>query len=321
MLVKSPSCLPKFTRWCTAAVVCLLLLNACKKEYPDYPYNDIKQFVIKNVNGADLKAAFNNNDIILYWPPFVNVPDSITPQITVAERAAIHPASGTKVPFNETTVYTVTAQDGSIRTYKLVVATNQPPLAVKYVQEPMKLGAEFEISGEYFIPDTNQTKLYLVSGDKKVFQLYGNSFNVFNHGRISTIIPLSDQLDTVLYSVQLVSGVRSITKGPFKMNRPDLVVQLAPGTTNVKVGGSIEFTVPPAVLKFHPLTNIESAQIMTTSFELFTVQSQLSGSSIRVTLPAALTAGMGIYSVSFLNAQGEPVVTWEDYLQPLPIIE
>src|SRR5690606_12490916 len=107
------------------AALCLALLG-CTKKQPDYPYTDLLQFSVQDAAGQPLKGVVENNEIILYWPPHQMVPDSITANITIAERASISPASGTKVPFDAQTVFTVTAQDGSQQSYRLKPVIIQP---------------------------------------------------------------------------------------------------------------------------------------------------------------------------------------------------
>ena len=65
----------------------MVLFTSCKKQYTDYSYSNLVSFSLKGNDGETLKGAITAQDITIYWPPFTKVPDSIIPQITVAERA------------------------------------------------------------------------------------------------------------------------------------------------------------------------------------------------------------------------------------------
>lgn len=71
----------------------IVLFTSCKKQYTDYSYSNLVSFSLKGNDGEILKGAITAQDITVYWPPFTKVPDSIIPQITIAERASISPAS------------------------------------------------------------------------------------------------------------------------------------------------------------------------------------------------------------------------------------
>jgi len=152
----------------------LFAASSCKKEYPSLPYTEIVSFSIKDNNGAVLKAAIVNNEITLYWPPEQTVPETITPVITLSDKATILPASGTTVAFNENTTFTVTAEDGTTVNYKLVPTINytKPYISTitsltTYKEKVYKIqNQRFIINGDYFNPDATATKVFLVSADK-----------------------------------------------------------------------------------------------------------------------------------------------------------
>jgi hypothetical protein len=127
-------------------------LSACKKEYPALPYNDIEQFTIKDAAGNDIKASIDGTDIIVYFPPFQTVPDSISPAITVSGGATVQPASGTKVPYKNGTIFEVKAADGSTKTFRLKVLVNQPAPSIEVGDTQLDYG--LTIAGEYLLPDT-----------------------------------------------------------------------------------------------------------------------------------------------------------------------
>jgi len=189
-----------------------LLFQSCKKEYTKYPYNNIEQFIVTDPSGNQLKAVIGeDNTILLYWTPFETVPDSITPVITLSKQATISPASGVKVAFKEGIMYTVTAQDGSKSTYTLKPAINTPAPAFSVTNSSLSLGDILILNGEYMIPDTTRTKLYLTDKNNKDIQL--NNFSQFYSTTIHVAIPLT--VDTGSYHVKLVSGTNTIIHGPY----------------------------------------------------------------------------------------------------------
>lgn len=201
-------------------IATLFIFSACKKEYADYSYSNILSFSIKNTDGTSSKAAITAHEITLYWPPFQTVPDSITPNIQLAERATISPASGTKVAFKETTKFTVTAQNGSKTVYTLNPSINQP---IPYITEISKFfsydfngtkvffpNAELQISGDYFVADSLLTNVYLtVEGSKDInVPYYYVSTSGIGAGEVSEMIKTG-----VPFKVKVVTGSRTILSG------------------------------------------------------------------------------------------------------------
>jgi len=187
-----------------------LLLFSCKKEYPDYPYAELKQFIIKDAKGAELKAVIKGEDIMVYWSPMQDVPDSVSPLTTVSERASIFPVSGKKVAFKDGTTYIVTAQNGTIKQYKLKLTLNQvkPQLIVG---TSASVGAYFNIGGDFFIPDTAKTKVFLIDSKGTDRQLT----NLLSISPINIAFYLPE-LEEGSYKVKLVSGIHTIiAKDPF----------------------------------------------------------------------------------------------------------
>lgn len=152
-------------------IIPLLVFNACKKEYPNLPYTDILNFSVKDANGETLKAAVENGQIIIYWPPGQAVPATITPQFTIADKATSSPANGITVPFSNNTSYTVTAENGTKATFKLRIVMNTPiPLLDgvygvltfndKAFMTPLD---QISIVGDYFDATPGNTKVILVN--------------------------------------------------------------------------------------------------------------------------------------------------------------
>ena len=198
----------------------VLLFTSCKKQYTDYSYSNLVSFSIKGSDGETLKGAISAQDITIYWPPFTKVPDSIIPQITVADRASISPASGKKVPFAETTKFTVTAQDGSKTVYTLKPVINQPipyisgfSPAYSHNNNGVRVfypDTELDFEGDYFLADSQATKVYLeVEGGQEIPM----KISTLAKTRIISEV-LSEKLKKGTYfKVKVVSGSRTIYSG------------------------------------------------------------------------------------------------------------
>ena len=148
----------------------LLLHVSCDKkefEYGKEPYNVIESFKIKGYGTIDsIQAVIAGDSILIYWDVAVEQPATITPTIVIPATATLTPASGEAVAFSEETEYTVTAEDGTIRTYRLKPKINQPiPVITKvptaFEWNPAKTQT-IRIAGEYFLEggDTSAIKVY-----------------------------------------------------------------------------------------------------------------------------------------------------------------
>lgn len=205
----------------TLLIISILLFTVgCKKEYAEYPYSDLISFTVKDNVGTALKGAVTNTDITLYWPPFQTVPDSISPVIIISENATVSPASGTKVPFKETTHFTVTAENGTKTVYTLKPTVNQPipyitsmSPSYSYLFNDVTVfipGINLSLQGNYFVPDTTLTKVYLSTEGGKTISL---PILQATESSIGTG-PLSDYITTGTYfTVKVVTGARTVTSG------------------------------------------------------------------------------------------------------------
>jgi len=146
-------------------------MYGCRKEivYTEYPYNAVEQFSITDTKGNELKAVLRGDSIIIHWPPHQDVPERIKPtRITLSDRATISPAADEEVPFSKETSYTVTAEDGAKRTYRLYPHINQPELIIGLQYDSnrylfsSKTGTTLRLEGEYIIPDAERTQVILI---------------------------------------------------------------------------------------------------------------------------------------------------------------
>jgi len=248
----------KYLFYFPVLIVIIFLSTSCRKEYVDYPYNDIEQFTITDELGNQLKAAISGDSIKVYWPPFQTKPDSIMPVITLSEKANISPASGVQVSFTEDTKYTVTAQNGTTRTFILSPMINQPaPVFEVQNTDLLAMGSTMRLTGQYFLPDTNQTKLFLIDANKKEVLLSINE-DTFSSILIDAQIPMDGSIDTGFYQVKLVSGLNTKIQGSYHIAPPAVSELPVTYTFNeegksLKKGSEISFaySMPPIGLKYY----------------------------------------------------------------------
>lgn len=150
----------------------ILLSYSCSKtEYKvtERPYNEIKKFAIAGYGNQDsIKGVITDNEILVYWNSDNQRPTHVRPHISISQAASISPLSDAEVEFSENTVYTVTAEDGSVRTYTLRPVIQQPiPLlhslyVGKNATDLTWVDTEtFHLRGEYFLAAGNQAiKVY-----------------------------------------------------------------------------------------------------------------------------------------------------------------
>lgn len=200
-------------------IVLVLALNACKKEYIEFPYNKIEDFSLTATDGSTMNASIVNQDIMVYWAPFQSIPDSIKPAIIISERATISPASGTKVPFKEGVTYTVTSQDGSVSTYTLKPIFNQPDFTAFTLSGSglynttniFRQTSTIVISTtDYFISDTSKTHVYLEATTGKTYQM---PIITITSTTITSPVITADNFPALgtEFKVKVVTGIKSLT--------------------------------------------------------------------------------------------------------------
>ncbi len=215
---------------------------SCKTEYPSLPYNDIESFSIQDADGKTLSASIVDDQIILYWPPLVDQPESITPTIKVSELATITPASGTAIQLqsDKPITYTVRAQDGSSKNYTLVFRYNQPLVQVSlnllnnqyYLYLP---GTNpISLKGENIIPDETQTKAYLVDKDDNETLLSFGQLTAF-----AITLNRPDDLKPGTYKIKVISGRYTVITDSFDVFLPQLNLLITSGSYTVKKGENL----------------------------------------------------------------------------------
>ena len=193
-----------------------LFLGACSKteyEYEKEPYKEIESFVLPGYSGDSIHAVIHNGEIIVYWAAEATLPSTINPSIAVSPNAIISPASGTEVAFNEETVYTVTAADGSTQTYRLKPVINQAIPKISKIT-PTSLAwisnTKVTVSGEYFLAgDTSNVHVYaqrLRDGFEFDLDIDRTQLSMTN---ITASLPkYTTQLDTGLHKIWVKIGDR-----------------------------------------------------------------------------------------------------------------
>ncbi|WP_126972704.1 hypothetical protein [Gynurincola endophyticus] len=146
------------------------VLFSCKKEDAKIPYTEVVNFTV-DVEGEAVKAAVDNDKIILYWPLEKDIPETISPVINVSKNATISPASGATISTTETVVYTVTSETGAVRKYTLYIPNNKVKPYIKswdgltlyngkaFIVE----GNQINIRGDYFSTKENGSRVFITN--------------------------------------------------------------------------------------------------------------------------------------------------------------
>lgn len=285
-------------------------ISSCKKEYPDYPYNEITSFEVKIDEENILKAALEGNEIILYWPPFQTIPDSIAPEISVSDRAKISPASGEKVPFTDGFTYNVTAQDGSTKSFKLKISANIPDPGF-YFNNPATNGVYTVryndlfpyIKGNYILPDTANTKVFI--SNSKLGEINMTPF-ITSLAQIQLVFSVPTSIDTGLYKIKVVSG--KVVFEPEErlyvyFHEPNITW---PYTTQLKAGGTLTLNTSIGVEASGPtkITRVRlRSQVDDSMHELNVLQVEQGKLTLEIptTFPAGTYNGIEFTSPAFPN--------------------
>ncbi|MFT3824980.1 MAG: hypothetical protein QM731_13740 [Chitinophagaceae bacterium] len=204
-----------------AALFITSVTSSCKKEYIDKyniipgdtvtvsGYTYISSFTVHEFSAdTALKATIKSDSIIVYWPSYKKMPDTIKPEILLPEKTAIAPASGTGVPFVTGTKFTVTAQSGSKKIYTLAVDFRQPkPSFTIYSSNQLLIGSKCTLPGDWWLTDTAKTRIYLVSADTK--QEYLMELVELSGAGASFYVP-ANVPTTGKYDIKVINGIYTI---------------------------------------------------------------------------------------------------------------
>jgi hypothetical protein len=302
-----------------------LAFTACKKETESMPYADIEQFIIKDASGADLKGVINGTEVVLYWPPYNDVPANITPQITVSTAAKVSPASGESVAFKDGALFTVTAQNGVKKLYTLKTVVNEPTPVVEDIGTNffLTMGGTLNMFGTYLVgKDSSATKIYVIDKEKKETELDNTTATVFTAGRIMIPFPLKVGVDTGYYQVKFVIGKFSYTmKDKVYLNPPTTmsVMEPAAGET-MKKGQLFTFKIHEMMAKYWKGGDITSVRIYATNASITTLATDVvfTPTSITFRVPADISFDVSP-RVRFYNAAGTMVAQFFNSVRPISI--
>lgn len=208
------------------ATTCIAL--SCKKteyQYEKRPYNDIRQFVVIGPNGDSTKSFISGDSITIYWSPDVALPASISPRIVIDDKATISPASGATVAFNKSTVYTVTAEDGSVKTYHLnpIVSLPFPSISNNSGTAAWLLTTQLGLLGEHFLTGVTvaEVKVYMQRAkDGFEVPLTTVANRTSNYSVTVNMPEFSAEQDTGLHKIYVQSGNRVSEPANYRFTTP-----------------------------------------------------------------------------------------------------
>lgn len=160
--------------------------------------------------------------------------DYLTPKISLPEYANIDPPVGEPQDFTEPVTYTVTAENGARRTYKVQI--NEPEIQDifgGYNSQTFYVGAEANIRGRFLMNEGETSELYLSDGTEK-YELEQVEFN-FSYSDTDTGIEyynahftIPDDIPTNIYQVVLEKRGYKVTLDGF-----DVLAENAPEPQSV----------------------------------------------------------------------------------------
>ncbi|MGC4232643.1 MAG: hypothetical protein QM594_06645 [Niabella sp.] len=191
----------------------------CKKEYEQTPYNytNILSFAYTDGEGQLQKAAVKGDSIIVYWPEYMNPPATVTTQIVVAEKATVSPASGQPLELVTGAPVTVTAQDGTAKTYYLKILQNLPPILITGGGGLSTVRGDTSgswINGNNAVrniyPDAPDTKFYAVKEDGSEYEIGFRILPSDGTGRNFLHTYVGFDIDVNSYKLKIVNAGRTV---------------------------------------------------------------------------------------------------------------
>lgn len=192
----------------------------CKKEYVDKYYllpgdttyvNGYTNIIAFQVNefskDTTLQAVITHDSIVLYWPWYRDLPDSIRPAITLPAKAVVEPLSGRVIAAKDGQAYTVTSEAGSKMIYKFYIDRRQPkPVVAGAGNEFMWIGANNTLTARWLLPDTSKTKVTLTALDGQ----HTYAVVMLNASTTQANFAIRSDVPPGKYDVNLVCGAYSI---------------------------------------------------------------------------------------------------------------
>lgn len=206
-----------------------ILIQSCSKTNYDYllrPYNEIKQFYIVTSAGDTTKCLIQGDSITVFWNPDMTMPEKINPHIVIDEKATISPASGEAVAFTKNTTYTVTAENGDVKTYRLNPVIKKPLPSISSVLGGITWlsTTQLNIYGENFLADADATNIgvYLQRvSDGFEFPLEVIKERTTNYSLIAKVPPFTDEQGIGLHKLYMKIGDKATKAVDIHVYAPD----------------------------------------------------------------------------------------------------
>ncbi|GGH23982.1 hypothetical protein GCM10011418_31570 [Sphingobacterium alkalisoli] len=229
------------------------VLGSCSKEYETAPtpYTEITSFKIGYYNGQDTIAGIiDGSTIHIVWPGSTEwpIPETVNPEITVSRNATVSPASGASIPLEDGTTYTVTAQNGTAKTYTIKLINGA--LLPSFVDETainVQVGAKYTINLFNTAGDGSDS-LFLVNDNNEEFKVIHSAqvsvggINFIADQPDGSGIPAGDYYAKVVnkYNVPVKSSTKMITV----TEEPSVPYIYFNHTQTIEVKRGETFTVP-----------------------------------------------------------------------------
>ena len=210
------------------ALCFLLLVFACKKDkeevLPLSAEKDILSFVF-TVSNTAYSGTISGTTITVQLPTDTDV-TTLTPTISISKGATVTPNSGVAQDFSKEVSYTVTAENKSTKTYKVLVTLQQkpepqqPPFSKVFVEdktEDKQGGSTLSISiNASIVVDKEKIKVELVNQyeETTVYELEVKSFSSI--GELKSQLPSSYK--NGLYFLKVTIGEQTQRSYLFYLN-------------------------------------------------------------------------------------------------------
>ena len=232
-------------------------------------YKEIKTFTV-TIDGTTYEGTISGTDISIVLPAGVT---SITPNITISDKATISPASGTAVDLTGGTApFMVTAENGDTATYTLRAtipgkATGLAALQVYTANQTLLAASDFKQDTKEYTADINDTNIVYTTSSTELY------FKVIPAASTATVTAaLNDGNPITLTAVTNMntntnSGYIRLWDNKVESNRP---VRVGENTVTITVtpAGKNESSVVRYTLKFTVVPTLSSLTITGNGEEL-----------------------------------------------------
>lgn len=286
--------------------------QSCKKtelEYEKSPLTNIRRFTVLGSEGDSTRSLISGDSITIFWNPDVALPANITPTIILEDGATISPASGQAVPFNKTTVYTVTAQNGTTKTYRLNPSNKIPYPVVSLVNTAAWLSTtQLNIGGEYFLAnaDTANISVYMQRvSDGFEFPLTVIKAQTTNYSIRATLPAFSAIHDIGIHRLFVKAGNRIASPYEVNMLIPAIsnvtrVSDLLQKGKDVHVGDTLTFTYSATdnydgkIANYYSLNGVQSVLLFIDYDNMIPVTNfTISGNTLKLVVPEKMKDYIG----------------------------